>query len=75
MDRQGKSGGRGPVGRLKSELGLQGWRRGWAQQILQWQSARPLLFTGLGNEEQIRAELKQIGGMGWGGMLDSTLAC
>lgn len=55
------------MGRLKSELGLQGWRRGWAQEILWWQSARPLLFTGLENEEQ-------IGGMGWGGMLDSILA-
>lgn len=67
MDQRGESGGRGPVGRLKSELGLQGWRRGWAQEILWWQSARPLLFTGLENEEQ-------IGGMGWGGMLDSILA-
>lgn len=54
--------------------GLQGWRRGWAQEILWWQSARPLLFTGLGNEEQIRVESQQIRGMGWGGMLDSILA-
>ena len=48
---QGECGGRGPVGRLKPDLGQQGWKRGWVQDILQWHKYQRLTLMGVENEE------------------------